>query len=406
MTRPENQRVLPFSQALFWLGFLTASTGAAQPTAAGGLYDDADKWLCRPGLPDNPCTATLTVTNFLPDGTQQRTELPATDDRKEADCFFAYATVDPGLLSPPRNLDFPLIDRAAITELMYGQARPFRDLCNIYSPVYRQASLNTYEADEETRQARLDYAYRDLSEAFDYMLAHSDPARPIILLSHSQGSHHTIRLLKDRFEKEPALRKRLVVAILAGPLGGYWVPRGETKGGALADIPLCTSAEETGCALTFNTFLASNPPNESYGSVTRLLPDGDNDVGCNPGFYNHDKVRLRGATFVSKSPSPLSVALFDFSRLRVDTDYARFANFYTGECKLADNGLTYLSVNVEPSAEDRRRNPVLFDGLVLSDASTGLHAIDYAFVSGDLVADVETKLKKHSTSASAPTGRQ
>ncbi|HTU56946.1 MAG TPA: DUF3089 domain-containing protein, partial [Polyangiales bacterium] len=203
-------------------------------------------------------------------------------------------------------------------------------------------------------------------------------------------------------ETDPALRKRLVVAILAGPLGGYWVPRGETKGGALADIPLCSAAEETGCILTFNTYLASNPPSDAYGSVTRILPDGDNDVGCNPGFYTNDKVRLRGATFVSKSPSPLSGLMFDFSRLRIDTDYARFADFYTGECKLADNGLSYLSIDVEPSAGDRRRNPVLFDGLVLSDPSTGLHAIDYAFVTSELIADVAGKLE----SAGAATGQR
>jgi len=395
MSYSRNLRVLRLSRALIWLGLFVSSSSAAQPLAADGIYDDADKWLCRPGLAGNPCTAKLTVTDFLPDGTKQRTELPATDDDKAADCFFAYATVDPGLLTPPRNLDFPDIDRAAVTELLYGQARPFRELCNIYSPVYRQASLNTYEADDETRTARLDYAYRDVAEAFDYMLAHSEPGRPIILLSHSQGSHHTIRLLKERFESDPALQKRLVVAILAGPLGGYWVPRGKTQGGALAHTPLCTSADETGCILTFNTYLASNPPSESYGTFTRLLPEGDNDLGCNPGFYSSDKVRLSGAMFVTKSPSPLSFTMFDLSKLRVDTDYARFADFYTGECKPADNGLTYLSIDIEPKDGDRRRNPVLFEGLVLSDPTTGLHAIDYAFVSTDLVKNVAAKLEQH-----------
>jgi hypothetical protein len=360
--------------------------------ADSGVYEGPENWMCRPGLPNNPCTAKLSVTDVLPDGSKQRSELPATDDNKAADCFFAYATVDPGLFTPPRNLDFRDIDRAAVAELVYGQARPFRELCNIYSPIYRQASLNTYEADEPTRQTHLDYAYRDIREAFDYMLEHSEPDRPIILLSHSQGSHHTMRLLEDRFATDPALKKRLVVAILAGPLGGYWVPRGETQGGRLMDIPLCTSAQETGCVVTFNTFLEANPPNEGYGHATRLLPEGDNDLGCNPGFYTTDKARLRGATFVAKSPSVLSIALFDWSRLRIDTDYARFADFYTGQCKPAVNGLSYLSIDVEPSADDKRTNPVLFDGLVLSDPKTGLHAIDYAFVATELIKDVETKL--------------
>jgi hypothetical protein len=68
---------------------------------------------------------------------------------------------------------------------------------------------------------------------------------------------------------------------------------------------------------------------------------------------------------------------------------------YTARCLPADNGLTYLSLEIDPSPEDRRANPVLFDGFLLSDPATGLHSLDYAFVSGDLVTDVTTKLAAH-----------
>ena len=370
---------------------LSAAESGTRPSYSG-IYDQDDKWLCRPGLPGNPCTAKLTVAEYRPDGTAVRSELPATADDAPADCFYLYATVDPGLLSEPRNLDFPDIDRDTVTDLLYGQARPFRGLCNIYSPLYRQASLNTYQADDKTRQERLDYAYRDASEAFDYLLAHTDPQRPIILLSHSQGSHHTLRLLQQRFEGDSALRKRLVVAVLAGPLGAYWVPRGETTGGALAQIPLCSSAQETGCVLTFNTFLSTKPPDESYAEIGRALGAGDGDLGCTPGFYTSKTVRLRGAMLLTRSSALIPTTPLYPGVDRLNTDYARFADFYTGHCVPADNGLTYLSIAIAPLPGDRRLNPVDFNSIVFSDPGVGLHVLDYAFISGDLVADVSGKL--------------
>jgi pimeloyl-ACP methyl ester carboxylesterase len=202
-------------------------------------------------LPNNPCDAPQHITEFHPDGSRSVSELPPTPKDAAVDCFYVYPTVDTGLLAAPRNLDFPQIDINTVLDVMSGQALPFRSLCRVYAPVYRQASLVSFTVNDQTREAGLDYGYADVSDAFDYYLRSSDSRRPLVLLAHSQGSMVMLRLIVRRIQDDPRLRKRLVVAVLAGPLGGFNVPRGELVGGSLKDISLCSSQRQTGCALTY-----------------------------------------------------------------------------------------------------------------------------------------------------------
>jgi hypothetical protein len=81
--------------------------------------------------------------------------------------------------------------------------------------------------------------------------------------------------------------------------------------------------------------------------------------------------------------------------VRVRTRYARYADFYTARCVDSDTGLSYLRIAPEPLAGDRRKDPVPYNHLSLSDRSLGLHALDYTFVSLDLVQAVQTKISAH-----------
>ena len=356
-----------------------------------GIYTDEAKWTCRPGMADNPCEAELSVTEVMADGTTVKSALPQMPAEVRADCFYVYPTVDPGLLAPPRNLDFPQIDRAPVLAITSAQAIPFRQLCNLYAPVYRQASLNTFGADPSTRDRLLDVSFSDIEDAFEFLLADTPPDRPIILVTHSQGARGTLRLMQRRLVGDPAVRERLVVAILAGPLGGFSVPRGQRVGGSLEDVPLCSTQEETGCVLTHNSFWDGAPPNDAYADISVPFPEG-HDVGCNPGFYDSQQVHLSGALFHTTNLLPPPLGMFDFGSLRIDTDYVRFADFYTGQCLAADDGLSYLSISVDPLSGDTRNNPVVWNSLALADRSAGLHTLDYAFVMAELIEAARVKL--------------
>jgi hypothetical protein len=379
----------------------------AAPDAADGssdsavalpsIYDDDSKWLCRPGLPNSPCLQKLEVTEIGADGGVRITELPKTPADVAADCLYLYPTVDPGLFSAPRNLDFPQIDRASVTDIFFAQAVPFRGACALYAPLYRQMSLNSFEQ-EATREKGLQIAYGDLEAAFDYYLQHAAPGRPIVLIAHSQGSITMTRLLQRRFEKQPELLARLVVAVLAGPMGGFVVPEGGVVGGTFKQIPLCTAAEQNGCVLTYNSFAASAPPNADYGKVTGGVQAGF-DPGCTspPAGSGGAAQRLSGTLF-----APLSGGLagllgpqFDFGPVRVRTRYARFPDFYTARCADSEAGVSYLRISAEPLPGDVRKDPVPYGNLTLSDRSLGLHGLDYTFVAAELLQAVQAKIKAH-----------
>jgi hypothetical protein len=100
--------------------------------------------------------------------------------------------------------------------MIANQAGAFNSCCNVYAPRYRQASIFTYfSVDEATRDEILAFAYQDVARAFDYFLENFNAGRPFILASHSQGTHHGIRLLRERIDGTP-LAQKLVAAYLIG----------------------------------------------------------------------------------------------------------------------------------------------------------------------------------------------
>jgi hypothetical protein len=85
-----------------------------------------------------------------------------------------------------------------------------------------------------------------VSAAFDEFLKDAGD-RPIILAGHSQGALHLERLLKDKIAGKPIAR-RIVAAYVVG-----WPISTKADLGALGLRP-CTSAEQTGCILSWMSF--------------------------------------------------------------------------------------------------------------------------------------------------------
>lgn len=109
------------------------------------------------------------------------------------------------------------------------QAARFGSLCNLYVPRYRQATIGSYPDDGGTDLYDLEsfqVAYADVLDAFQTYLATYNEGRPFVLLGHSQGTHHLIRLLQEEFDDAPALRGQLISALLVGPTGRLRVPPG------------------------------------------------------------------------------------------------------------------------------------------------------------------------------------
>ncbi len=162
----------------------------------------------------------------LPDKADAADSIPLKSDLKNlqsaatADVFFIYPTTFTKEAKNQYRWNADVNDKAINTKTqlstILNQASIFNGSCRIYSPYYRQAHLYSFYATSETDgQSALDLAYEDVRSAFEYYLKHYNEGRPIVIASHSQGSYHGMRLVKEFFDGKE-LQKQLVMAYLVG----------------------------------------------------------------------------------------------------------------------------------------------------------------------------------------------
>jgi hypothetical protein len=177
--------------------------------------------------------------------------------KQDVDVFFVYPTsyLDP---TQPYGWSASLKDAKTNAYTDYtsilNQASIFNEVGKIYAPRYRQAHITSYNpvghADTLKAIAAFELAYQDVKTAFEYYLAHYNNGRPIIIASHSQGSTHSIRLLKEFFDDKP-LSKQLVVAYVVGMALN---PSTYTK------LEACQTPNATGCICAWRTYQEGYEP--------------------------------------------------------------------------------------------------------------------------------------------------
>lgn len=165
-----------------------------------------------------------------------------------ADVFFIYPTSYTDLKMPDgwnADIDDPKINSKTDKESILYQASVFNKYCRVFAPRYRQANLDAfYTKNKETADAALDTAYEDVKKAFEFYLEHYNNGRPIIIASHSQGTWHAGRLLKEFFEGKP-LEKHLVCAYIVGlPVFTNY----------FSELKPCEDSTATGCFISWRTF--------------------------------------------------------------------------------------------------------------------------------------------------------
>lgn len=137
---------------------------------------------------------------------------------KKTDVFFIYPT----LLTDKKDTnwnadieDFNIRKQVLDGPIAY-QSSAWAAAGNIYAPYYRQTHYRIFvEPYESQGLGAWELAYNDVRNAFIYYLEHYNQGKPIIIASHSQGSFHGKRLMKEFFDGKP-LQKQLVAAYLVG----------------------------------------------------------------------------------------------------------------------------------------------------------------------------------------------
>jgi hypothetical protein len=162
------------------------------------------------------------------------------------DVFFIHPTTLTAKDDPRWNADIndaELNAKTDYTTILY-QASVFNDRCRVFAPRYRQAHIRSFFIPDSLSEKYFDLAYEDVRAAFVYYLEHFNNGRPIIIASHSQGTKHAGRLLKEFFENKP-LQNKLVCAYIIG------LPVPEKYFSSLAP---CKDSTSTGCFVTWRTF--------------------------------------------------------------------------------------------------------------------------------------------------------
>lgn len=165
-----------------------------------------------------------------------------------ADVFFIYPTTYTDMKLPMgwnADIDNKVLNQKTDNSSILYQASVFNKYCRIFSPRYRQANLLAFYTEDKVKaEAALDTAYVDVKKAFEYYLKHYNNGRPIIIASHSQGTMHAGKLLKEFFEGKP-LGKQLVCAYIIGlpVFTGYF-----------SELKPCADSTATGCFIGWRTF--------------------------------------------------------------------------------------------------------------------------------------------------------
>jgi hypothetical protein len=362
--------------------FLAAGLVGERASAQSPKNDYAKDatWLCRPGRQD-ACTVDLTTTAVAATGALTR-EVWTSNPAAPIDCFYVYPTVSS---DPTPNSDM-IADDAEKTTVRSQFAR-FGSQCRTFAPMYRQVTLAALRAGIAGRPMAADreVGFNDVTDAWHYYLEHDNNGRGVVLVGHSQGTGVLTQLIRSEIDGKP-VQSRIISALLLG--ASLPVPRGKDVGGAFQHLPLCHSAQQTGCVITYASFRSTipPPPDSRFGKV-----QGENmESACtNPAALAGGSGTLhaylttsgRGPTGSMAEPGPWVTPA-----KTIDTPFVSVPGLLTAQCVSNDKG-SYLEVTVHGNPSDPRTDDITGDVITNGtlQPNWGLHVIDVNLTIGNLV---------------------
>lgn len=361
---------------------------AAEAQPAKNDYAKPESWLCRPGGQD-ACSADLTTTIVQANGKLKQEKFkPAA--KPAIDCFYVYPTVS--------NDTTPNSDMNAGPEeksVIQVQFARFGSVCRTFAPLYRQVTLTALRAGLAGRPMQADrtLGYNDVRDAWNHYLANDNQGRGVVLIGHSQGSGVLTQLIANEIDGKP-VQQKIVSALLIGT--NVAVPKGKDVGGAFKNMPLCRSAAQTGCVISYVTFRSTVPPpaNTLFGRVRTA----DQEAACtNPAALSggsgdlHAYLSAAGrGNGSSAEPKPW------VPEKKIETPFVSVPGLLKGQCVSNDKG-SYLEVTVQGNPNDPRTDDIPGDVVTNGQvqANWGLHLIDVQAAMGNLVEVVGKQAKAY-----------
>jgi Protein of unknown function (DUF3089) len=346
------------------------SSAATSPASSGQASATSTVWLCLPGMTNDPCQQSLATTAVTATGARSMSSPKPTASTTFA-CFYVYGTV-----STERSVNADLQRGQAEINSALEQATHFSQVCQVYAPIYRQVTVADLETHPDLNfgPAETATAYDSIKAGFEDFLTHELDGRPFVVIGDSQGAAMLNMLLGRLVDDMPALRSRLVTAIILG--GNVEVPAGQLVGGTFKHIPACSRLGEIGCVIAYSSFPSTPPADSLFGrpgqgvslQSGQTAKQGLQVVCVNPGALSGGPATL-GSVF----PSLLQTA---------STPWVSYPGLYTARCEHSD-GASWLNVSKATGPADHR--PSVTEDL---GPAYGYHAWDLSLAQDNLVSDV------------------
>jgi hypothetical protein len=364
----------------FFLAGLSILTVAVVPAPAGAASravaaTSSTVWLCQPGQAGDPCAFSRGATRVAADGATSRAAPVSDSAAHKFDCFYVYPTS-----SRERGNNADLRIQPVEREVAVVQASRFSQVCNVWAPMYRQATLVALNRGVAVEPSVIATAYDSVLAAWKDYLAHDNHGRPVVFIGHSQGAAMLIKLLRSQIDPSTSLRRRMVSAILLG--GNVQVPTGRDEGGSFERIPTCGSSSQTRCVIAYSSFGSPPPPGSFFARPGQgvSLQSGQTarqgqDVACvNPVTFSSQSAALQPYFLSATSAVP---------HVTVSTPWVTYPNLYTAQCKQS-GGASWLQVTAAPGDARPTVSAIL-------GPNWGYHLQDVNLALGDLVADVASE---------------
>ncbi|MCU1352740.1 MAG: lysophospholipase [Acidimicrobiales bacterium] len=346
----------------------STTTAGSSPSYVSKQYDGTTHWICHPDLPKDEC-GPQAETSLEANGAVGVPPAPSAEHPK-IDCFYVYPTI-----STDTGVNSDLSPDASELAAVRVQVARYSSVCRVFAPVYRQITLVGLGG--KATPANRALAYGDVLDAWRTYLAQQNHGRGVVLIGHSQGSGHLVKLMSEEIDPRPAVRKLLVSAIIMG--GRVDVPAGKDVGGSFQHIPACRQAGQTGCVISFSSFPAAQPPG------------ADAVFGRDPGPGQRalcvDPVALAGGNGLADAVVPRQSPLLG-SIAGLPAGSAPFVSLpaaLKARCAYVNGHTVLLFDLAHPGADKRSLAGLLKETLA---PTWGLHLLDANLAQDDLISIV------------------
>ena len=217
----------------------------------------------------------------------------AMGEDREVDVFLICPTVDTKSASNSFDLNEKL--KGKFVNALDMEKGIYEETGRLFSPYYRQMSMNAYRLSETERAEAFSVAYGDVSAAFRWYLERENAGRGLILAGFSQGAQMCLELLKEYYGGDGAEAAALRNNLIAVYAIGWSVTEEMTK--EYPQIVPAKGETDTGTVVSFDC-------EDGTLTDTLVIPAGTKALSINPLNWRTDstaadKALNRGAVMAT-----------------------------------------------------------------------------------------------------------